>query len=97
MSDTIKTPFGFCTKLNISCDYSINGNCQVSACPHKATHSSNTIYTLKTEPNREDGVYAQLFAVKDGVRYDTKVVSLKELSLTLTNSIMDGLEKVIKD
>ena len=55
---------------------------------------TNTIYNLKTAPKRDEGVYVQVFAVKDGIRYDMKVISLKEVSISLTNSLMDGVEKV---
>jgi hypothetical protein len=43
-----------------------------------------------------DGVYIELFAVKDGVRYNAKVVSMKDMSNILTNSLMDGIEKLWK-
>lgn len=42
----------------------------------------------------EDGVYMELFAVKDGVRYNAKVVSMQEASVVLTNGLMDGIEKL---
>ena len=42
----------------------------------------------------EDGVYMELFAVKDGVRYDAKIVSMSEVAKILTNSMMDGVEKL---
>lgn len=61
---------------------------------HNHVHSENTIYNLTTEPKRDDGVYVQVFAVRDGIRYDIKVISLKEVSISLTNSLMDGVEKV---
>ena len=41
-----------------------------------------------------DGVYIELFAVKDGVRYNTKIINMKEVSTTLTNSLMDGIERL---
>lgn len=43
---------------------------------------------------RDDGVYMELFAVKNGMRYNAKVVSMSETSKTLTNSLMDGVEKL---
>ena len=42
----------------------------------------------------EDGVYMELLAVKDGVRYNAKVVNMKEASRVLTHSLMDGVEKL---
>lgn len=44
--------------------------------------------------SRDDGVYMELFAVKDGMRYNAKVVSMSEVSKTLTNGLMDGIEKL---
>lgn len=46
------------------------------------------------EVQSNDGIYMQLFCVKNGVRYDMKVIDLKEVSTTLTNSLMDGIEKL---
>ena len=44
--------------------------------------------------NVEDGVYIELFAVKDGVRYNSKIVNMRDVSTLLTNSLMDGIEKL---
>ena len=43
----------------------------------------------------KDGIYFEIFAVKDGVRYNAKIIDAKEVSRIMTNSVMDGLEKVI--
>lgn len=50
---------------------------------------------ITAAPQLEDGCYIQLFAVKDGVRYDAKIVSTKEMATTLTSSLMDGVEKLL--
>lgn len=88
-----------CNKMGIECEFAnLNGYCSVTACTKSAAwnnaHSSNTIYNLTTEPKRDDGIYMQLFCVKNGMRYDMNVVSLKDVSTTLTNSLMDGIEKL---
>lgn len=44
-----------------------------------------------------DGIYMELFAVKDGVRYNAKIIDMKEVSTTLTNSLMDGIKKLWSD
>ena len=41
-----------------------------------------------------DGIYMELFAVKDGVRYNAKIMDMKEASVVLTQSLMDGIEKL---
>lgn len=41
-----------------------------------------------------DGVYMELFAVKDGVRYNAKIIEMKDVANILTNSLMDGIEKM---
>lgn len=41
-----------------------------------------------------DGIYMELFAVKDGVRYNAKIMDMKEASIVLTNSLMNGIEKL---
>ena len=40
-----------------------------------------------------DGAYAELFVVKNGIRYNAKIVDMKKVSTTLTSSLMDGIEK----
>ena len=52
---------------------------------YKGQHQDSTI---------SDGVYMELFVVKDGVKYTAKIVDMKEVSVTLTNSLMDGIEKL---
>ena len=51
---------------------------------------------LNKYDTKDDGIYAELFAVKDGTRYNAKVVSIKEMSTILTNSLMDGIEELWK-
>ena len=43
----------------------------------------------------KDGIYFEIFGVKDGVRYNAKIIDVKEVSGILANSVMDGLGKVI--
>lgn len=48
----------------------------------------------KDSVKNTDGLYLDLFAVKDGVRYNAKTVSMKDVSHILTDSLMDGIEKM---
>lgn len=41
-----------------------------------------------------DGVYMELFVVKDGIKYNAKIVDMKDVTKVLTNSLMDGIEKL---
>lgn len=89
----------YCTKHNELCENAnAFGYCSISACTKAAAwsnaHSPNSTYNLTIAPKRDDGIYMQLFCVKDGVRYDMKVVNLKDVSTILTNSLMDGIEKL---
>lgn len=43
----------------------------------------------------KDGIYFEIFVVKDGVRYNAKIIDAKEVSGIMANSVMDGLGKVI--
>jgi len=44
---------------------------------------------------REDGIYVEFFGVQDGIKYHSaNIVNIKELSKTLTDSLMDGIEKI---
>lgn len=57
------------------------------------------LYTRSTIMNNEkveDGIYVEIFAVKDGERYNVKIVSIKDIATTLTGSLMDGIESLVK-
>ena len=41
-----------------------------------------------------EGIHVDLYVIKDGIRYNYKTLTLKELSLTLTESLMDGIAKM---
>lgn len=43
----------------------------------------------------KDGIYFEIFAVKDGVRYNARIIDVAEVSKIMANSVMDGLGKVI--
>ena len=43
----------------------------------------------------KDGIYFEIFAVKDGVRYNAKIIDVKEVSEIMANSVMNGLGKII--
>ena len=43
----------------------------------------------------KDGIYFEMFAMKNGIRYNSKIIDVKEVSKILANSVMDGLGKVI--
>ena len=42
----------------------------------------------------EDGIYVEMFAVKNNVRYNYKIVPLKQVSGELVNAVMDGVENI---
>lgn len=44
----------------------------------------------------KDGIYFEVFAIKDGARYNLKIIDAKQLSGIMVNSVMDGIEKVIE-
>lgn len=54
-------------------------------------------HSKEEKQTMNDGVYMELFAVKYGVRYNAKIIDMKEVSITLTNSLMDGIEKLWSD
>ena len=43
-----------------------------------------------------DGVYIELFAIKNGIRYNAKIIEMKDMANILTNSLMDGIENLWK-
>lgn len=44
-----------------------------------------------------NGIYIEVFAMKDGERYNFKTVNLKEVSNVLVNHLMNGIEAVAID
>lgn len=46
--------------------------------------------------SKDDGLYAELFAVKNGMKYSAKIISMSEMSTTLVNGLMDGIENMYK-
>ena len=50
----------------------------------------------KNSPVINDGIYMELFAVKNGIRYNAKIIDMKDMANILTNSLMDGIEKMWK-
>lgn len=45
----------------------------------------------------DDGIYIELFAVKNGVRYNAKIIDMKDVSKILTNGLVDGIEKLCEN
>lgn len=54
----------------------------------------NNIKDLESTGKLQDGVYVQLFAVKDHVQYKGKVLNLTEVSTILVNHLMNGIEEL---
>lgn len=50
--------------------------------------------TEHKDKKHKDGVYIELFAIKDGIRYNAKIIEMKDVANILTNSLMDGIEKM---
>ena len=44
----------------------------------------------------DDGIYLEIFAVKGGKRINFKIVSLRQLSIALTNGLMDSIEEIVE-
>ena len=82
----------YCSKFNKYCEYANeHGYCSSSAC----TNFSNT-GNIVSNNKLQEGLYIEVFAIKDGIRYDSKIINIKDLSTILTGSLMDGIEKLIK-
>ena len=52
-------------------------------------------HSREEKQTMNDGVYVELFAVKDGIRYNAKIIDMKEVSTILTNSLMDSIDKLL--
>ena len=44
---------------------------------------------------QNDGLYAEIFAMKDGVRYDSHIVNIDDASRILIDCLVDGIQKII--
>lgn len=44
---------------------------------------------------QNDGLYAEIFAMKDGVRYDSHIVNIDDASKILIDCLVDGIQKII--
>ncbi len=53
-----------------------------------------TEYKDKKAAITEDGLYVELFAIKNGVRYNAKILNMRDVATTLTDGLMDGLDKI---
>ena len=42
-----------------------------------------------------DGLSAEIFAVKDGVRYDSHIVNIDDASKMLIDCLVDGIQNII--
>ena len=51
-------------------------------------------YQDKEDTTYSDGVYAELFVMKNGVRYNIRSIEMKEMTSILVNYLMDGIEKL---
>lgn len=49
---------------------------------------------LNKYKSNEDGTYVELFAMKDGIRYDAKIINMRDVSTTLVHGLMDGIENL---
>lgn len=43
-----------------------------------------------------DGIYLEIFAAKEGKRINLKIVSLRQLSVALTNGLMNSIEEIVE-
>ena len=72
----------------------------ISSSPEEMKVLDNILYRcwqmgwLKKYEAHNDGAYVELFAVKDGMRYDAKIINMRDITLTLTNSVVDGITKL---
>ena len=53
-------------------------------------------FNKKNNFGTDDGVYIELFAIKNGIRYNAKIINMKDMANILTNSLMDGIENLCK-
>lgn len=62
--------------------------CEIGVGPLPKTSTPTTL---------DDGLYMELFVVKDDTIFTSKVISMKDAACTLTNGLMDGVAKLWED
>ena len=81
----------YCTKHSQLCENAnAFGYCSVTACTKYIGVTANNTTSM------QDGIYVELFAVNNGVRYNTKIINMKDVTTILVNGLMDGVEKLCK-
>ena len=55
------------------------------------------VINMENKIINNNGIYIEVFAIKDGERYNLKTVNLKEASNILINNLMKGIEAVAID
>lgn len=68
---------------------------EVRVFEHSKDNKTNEV-NKNESMNDKDGVYMELFVVKDNVRHNVKVINLRDISITLTNSLMKGIDKLLE-
>ena len=49
---------------------------------------------LKKYELRDDGIHVDIYAVKDGKRYDMKTSDIKDITKIMTDNLMNGIEQI---
>lgn len=52
--------------------------------------------TNNSSTTSNDGLYMELFIIKNNVRYNVKTINMKDVSVALTDGLMDSLENLWK-
>lgn len=47
--------------------------------------------------NNKDGIYIETFFIQNGERHNLKITSMHDFVIILSNSMMNGVEKLIKE
>ena len=63
----------------------------------KAKESYKGVINMENKIINNNGIYIEIFAMKDGERYNFKTINLKEVSNILVNSLMNGIEAITID
>ena len=51
-------------------------------------------HTIDSNGAMNDGLYMELFIFQNGVKYNIKTINMKDVTTTLTNALMDGVQKL---
>lgn len=46
--------------------------------------------------SNDDGIYVEFFVVKDGLRYNAKIINMRDMLTIMSHSLTDSIDKILE-